>query len=221
MWKKARVGSCSGNPEGEREEMKGGDAVALYQTALSEAAGIAAESVSKGFEASRRRTAEEFEEFLEMLGWGIGFEDATDLDVIAFNQGWWLPAHRKNCRTANGNGEKVVSASSVKGVIQHLAKTYSMRGRRDEDNPAKQESVRSYCEGYRNRLHSEGVRERRAKVFRDGKVEDLIVHLEKRVQEIEQWFSSVRAVNGFNCGTLPVGIMEPGKGVRRAAGRPG
>jgi hypothetical protein len=155
------------------------DAVALYQTALDEAAEIAGESVSKGFKASRRRTADEFEEFLEALGWGIGFETATDLDVIAFIQGWWLPGHLKNCRTVNGRGEKVVSASSVKSAIQHLSKTYSMRGRRDEDNPAKQESVKSYCEGCQNRLHAEGVRERRARVFGDGKVEYPIAHLEK------------------------------------------
>lgn len=57
-----------------------------------------------------------------------------------------------------------------------------MKGRRDEENPAKQESVRSYCEGYRNRLHAEGVREKRAKVFKEGKVEDLIAHLERRIE---------------------------------------
>jgi integrase len=120
---------------------------------------------------------------LERLGRGIGLESASDLDVIAFVQGWWLPAHLRKCQTVNGKGEKVVPASSVRGVIQHLAKTYSMRGRRDEDNPAKQESVKSYCDGYRNRLHASGVREKRAKLFNKGKVDDLIAYLEKLVSE--------------------------------------
>jgi integrase len=103
--------------------------------------------------------------------------------VIAFVQGWWLPAHLQKCRTVNGEGKKVVSASSLRGAIQHLAKTFSMRGRRDEDNPAKKESVKSYCDGYRNRLHAAGVREKRAKVFGEGKVDDLVAYLEKSVQE--------------------------------------
>jgi hypothetical protein len=83
---------------------------------------------------------------------------------------------------AERKGEEVVLASSVKGVIQQLAKTFSMLGRQDENNPAKQESVRSYCEGYRNRLHAEGVWEKRAKVFNEGKLEDLIAHLEEWIR---------------------------------------
>jgi hypothetical protein len=163
MWKDAR-GMRTAELE-EEEEMSKGEAATLYRKALSEAAKIAAESVSSGFETSRQRTAGEFEGFLERLGRGIGLESASDLDVIAFVQGWWLPAHLQKCRTVNGKGEKVVSASSVRGVIQHLAKTNSMRGRQNEDNPAKQKSVKSYCDGYRNRLHASGVREKRAKVF--------------------------------------------------------
>jgi hypothetical protein len=40
-----------------------------------------------------------------------------------------------------------------------------MLGRIDDENPAKQESVKSYCEGYRNWFKSRGVKEKRAKVF--------------------------------------------------------
>jgi hypothetical protein len=65
--------------------------------------------------------------------------------VIAFIQGHWLPTHTENCRTRiDEDGEKIASASAVKGVVQPLSKSYSMLGRRDEANPAKQESVRSY-----------------------------------------------------------------------------
>lgn len=183
MWKDARGANLRTAELEEEEEMSESEAGPLYRKALSEAAEIAAESVSSGFKASRQRTVGEFGGFLERLGRGIGLESARDLDVIAFVQGWWLPAHLQKCRTVNGKGESVVSASSVRGVIQHLAKTYSMIGRRDEDNPAKQESVKSYCDGYRNRLHASGVREKRAKVFSEGKVDDLIAHLEKAVGE--------------------------------------
>jgi hypothetical protein len=130
------------------------DARKLYQTALSEAAAIAAESVSQGFEDSRRKSFHEFETFLGNVGQGLSVENATDLDVIAFVQGWWIPAHRDRSRTKGNEGEKVMSASSVKGVIQQIAKSYSILGRRNDENPAKQESVRSYSEGYRNHLHA-------------------------------------------------------------------
>lgn len=123
IWKKARGVSGTERAGGEGEEMNEKEALSLYERALKEAAEIAGESVSKGFEASRRRTVEGFEAFLEKIGRGIGLENASDLDAIAFVQGWWLPAHLRNCRTVNGKGEKVVSASSVKGVSQHLAKT--------------------------------------------------------------------------------------------------
>jgi hypothetical protein len=101
-------------------------------------------------------------------------ERASDLDVIAFVQGSWLATHKANCRTRLGeDGERVASTSAINGVIQHISKSYSMMGCRDESNPAKQESVRSYCEGYRNWLRNNGVRAKRAKVFREEKVSDL------------------------------------------------
>jgi integrase len=151
----------------------------LYRKALTEGAAIAGCSVSQGFEESRQKTFAEFESFLSRVGHGLSVEQASDLDVIAFMQGQWLPGHKGNCRTRlGGDGEKIASASAVKGTLQQLAKSYSMMERRDECNPAKQESVRSYCEGYRNWLRGQGVREKRAKVFREGKVTDLIEYLE-------------------------------------------
>lgn len=77
-----------------------------------------------------------------------------------------------------GNAEeKIASAASIKGVIGHLSKTYSMMGRKDADNPAKEESVSSYREGYRNTLHDQGVREKRARIMKEGKVKDLVEYL--------------------------------------------
>jgi hypothetical protein len=76
----------------------------------------------------------EFETFLSRIGQGISVESARDLDVLAFVQGWWLPFHLSRCQTWSSRGEKVASASAVKGVIQHIAKSYSMLSRQDEDN---------------------------------------------------------------------------------------
>jgi hypothetical protein len=68
MWKDA-WGANMGIVEGEKEEgMSDGEATSLYRKALSEAAEIAAESVSSGFETCRQRTIEEFERFLGRLG---------------------------------------------------------------------------------------------------------------------------------------------------------
>jgi integrase len=98
----------------------------------------------------------------------LSVDNASDLDVIAFVQGIWIPTHVEKCRTVvETEGEKVASASAIKGVTQHIAKSYNMLGFADGDNPAKQESVKSYCEGYRVTLKSKGVREKRAKVFKE------------------------------------------------------
>jgi integrase len=165
------------------EEMPEREGDELYRKALGEAAEMARMSVSQGFEDSRQKTFAEFETFLESIGRGLSVERASDLDVIAFMQGDWIPRHRANCRTRSGtDGEKVASPSVIKGTIQQLAKSYSMMGRTDEANPAKQESVRSYYEGYRNWLRSQGVREKRAKIFKEGKVEDLIKYLEEQAE---------------------------------------
>jgi hypothetical protein len=124
--------------------------------------------------AGRQKTVLEFETFLSRIGHGLNLEQASNLDVIAFVQGCWIPAHKDKCHTRVGTeGEKTASASAVKGIIQHIAKSCSMMGRSDETNPAKQESVKSYCEGYRSWLHGLGVRERWAKVFKEQKIDDL------------------------------------------------
>jgi integrase len=66
-------------------------------------------------------------------------------------------------------------------VIQQLAKSFSMKGWSDEENPVKQESVKNYCEGYRAWLKDNGVRERRAKVFKEDKVQALREFLEAEI----------------------------------------
>jgi integrase len=172
------VGEKRVHSEDEWEENESG---ALYRKALKEAAVIANKSVSQGFESSRQRVWAEFESFVEKVGHGLSIRTVSDLDVIAFVQGCWAPAHREKCRTRMGEtGEKIASASAVKGVIQQLGKSFSMKGWSDEENPA--ESVKNYCDGYRVWLKENGVREKRAKVFREGKVQALIAYFEEQIK---------------------------------------
>lgn len=165
------------------DEMESAAGEALYEQALTEAARIANRSVSAAFEGSRRKTFSEFCEFLQRIGQGLSVENASDMDVIAFIQGDWMPKHQVNCRTRVGEeGEKIASASAVRGVIQHLSKSYAMLGRADWENPAKQESVRNYSDGYRMWLKERSVREKRAKVFKEQKVEDLVRYMETKIE---------------------------------------
>jgi integrase len=203
----------------------------MYAKALSEGAAIANVSVSNKFKENRRKTWDEFVTFLERVGRGLSVHTATDLDVITFVQGVWLPGHVDKCRTrTEKEGEKVASASAVKGVIQHVSKTYSMLDYQDAENPAKQESVKSYTEGYRFWLKEKGVREKRAKVMKESKVEQLVEYLEDGIARSEGitrcvlmmdlaavdylWDSWAR---GKECGELRVdqvdfesGVSEPG-----------
>jgi integrase len=160
----------------------------FYKRVLGEAGRIAQQSVGAGFEESRRRTWEEFGQFVQNVGNGLTIKTMRGMDIIAFVQGVWIPNHRKNFRTVVGpSEEKVASASAIKGVIGQLAKSYSMMGRKDDKNPAKEESVISYREGYRNNLHSRGVREKRAKVMqvmkvKESKVNDQVDYLGKQIE---------------------------------------
>lgn len=111
-------------------------------------------------------------------------ENARGVDIVAFIHGEWIPAHLLNCRTTvEPAEEKIPSASAIKGIIGHLAKTYAMKGWKDVENPAKEESVTSYRDGYRNTLHDRGVREKRAKVMKERKVLDLVGYLTRLANE--------------------------------------
>jgi hypothetical protein len=99
----------------------------VYEETLAAATAVANQSVSKGFEESRRKTFGEFQDVLELVGQGKRIENANGFDVVAFIQGFWLKKHKNQCRTRVG-GERVASASAVKGVVQHLAESYCMLG---------------------------------------------------------------------------------------------
>jgi integrase len=156
------------------------EAEQFYRTVLKDAGEMANRSVGKGYEESRRKTWAEFEAFTQKIGRGLTIETARGIDVVAFVHGEWIPKHTKNCRTTVGSAEKKVpSASAIKGVIGHLAKSYAMIGRKDAENPAEEESVTSYRDGDRNSLHDRGVREKRTKIMKEGKVLDLVEYLSR------------------------------------------
>jgi hypothetical protein len=137
----------------------------FYETVLGEAGRIANRSVSSGFEESRRKTFDEFKTFLKKVGNGLNTENAGGSDVVAFIHGEWISTHRRNFRTTAGAGkEKVASASAIRGVIGHLAKSHSMMEKSDAENPATSEAVQSYRDRYRNDLLDRGVQEKRAKL---------------------------------------------------------
>jgi hypothetical protein len=151
---------------------------------LTNAGRIANRSVSTGFEDARKKTFEEFRTFIGKVGRGLTVENAKGVDVVAFVHGEWIPNHRKNFQTTAGPGEeKVALASAIKGVTEHLAKSYMMMGWKDAENPAKEEAVLSYRDGYRNVLHDKGVREKRAKVIKESKVIDLIDYLSREIEK--------------------------------------
>lgn len=165
------------------EEREVEEARKRYRVAVEEAGRISRKAVSKSFEESREKVFEEFEAFLGSVGCQLVMQ-ARGVGVVAFVQGWWLQAHQGNFRTVvAGQEERVASTSAVKGVISQLAKCYSMLGMRDEENPAKAESVRSYREGYRAELREGGVREKRAKVMPEKNVFELVEYLNKESAE--------------------------------------
>jgi hypothetical protein len=158
----------------------------FYKTVSGEAGRIAQKSISMDFEERRTKTWAEYEAFVQKVGQGLSVETARGIDVIAFVHGDWIGKHSRNCRTTVGKEKKKVpSASAIEGVISQLAKTYSMKGRADAENPAKEESVLSYTKGYRNDLHDRGVREKRAKLMKEGKVNELINHLSREIEKAE------------------------------------
>jgi integrase len=123
----------------------------------------------------------------QQVGQGLTTETAQGIDIIAFVHGVWIPNHRKKFWTTVGKSEeKVASASAIEGVISHLAKMYLMMERQDSANPAKEESVLSYKKGYRDDLHDRGVCKKRAKIMKEGKVNDLINYLSRQIKAAEK-----------------------------------
>lgn len=94
---------------------------------------------------------------------------------MAFIRGYWIPKHLASCRTTVGESKtKVMAVATVKQAIQHLSSSYGMLGRDGPRSPAKHEVVRAFRDGYRKMLHELGVKEKKAVVFKEKKMTDLV-----------------------------------------------
>lgn len=224
-WRRAR--GVNGEETGRPEEGVVAEARERYARAVEEAGKLCRKAVSTNFEDERTKMFAEFREFLGSIGCRR-LEDARGVDVVAFIQGWWLPGHEQNFRTRAADGGKVASASAVKAVIGHVAKSFSVLGFKNESNPGKNEVVRSYREGYRADLRERGVRERRAKVMSEGKVKDLVEYLNKEVKRSSGLERCVAAMDraivlylwetwarGKECGEIEMRQVDSSSGVIR------
>jgi hypothetical protein len=75
-----------------------------------------------------------------------------------------------------------------------MSKSYEILGREGKNNPVKSEAVRAFREGYRKMLHDLGVREKKAVVFKEGKVEDLAKFLHGEIQKLDRGIERCVAV---------------------------
>jgi hypothetical protein len=158
---------------------------ALYERALKGFGEIAEKSVSEANNISRKRTFEEFQQFLARNAYEVTVETATAADVGAFIVGDWIPRHSSGCQTKlPSTGQPVPSVSAVNGVVKHLAKSYTLLGYKGRANPAKAEVVKAFRTGYEKTLHEElGVKVQRAKVFTEAKLDSLLAHLARLIKE--------------------------------------
>jgi hypothetical protein len=156
-----------------------------YGRAMGDLARIADMKTTEGTTNGRKRTFEEFQEFLQRNPFGVTVETATPEDVGAFLLTDWMPRHSQSCRTVvPSTGARVASASAVKGVVKNLSKSYTLLGFEGGQNPAKAEVIKSFRDGYERMLHQEGVRMQRAKVFSVAKLDALLVHLRERTESL-------------------------------------
>lgn len=156
----------------------------FYDGALTSFGKIAEKSVNEASNSSRKRTFQQYQDFLARNAFGVTVETATAADVGAFIMGDWIPNHRAGCRTKlPGTGEPIPSASAVTHVVKDLSKSYSLLGFEGRSNPAKAEVVKSFRVGYEKMLHEQGVKVQRAKVFTEAKLDALLAHLARLIQE--------------------------------------
>ncbi|GAQ92604.1 putative Phage_integrase [Klebsormidium nitens] len=172
-------GSCTAS-----ERMSAGETQRFYEGALNSFGKIAEKSVNEASNSSRKRTFQQYQEFLARNAFGVTVETATSADVGAFVMGDWIPSHSAGCRTKlPGTGKTVPSASAVTHVVKDLSKSYSLLGYEGRNNPAKAEVVKSFRVGYEKLLHEQGVRVQRAKVFTEVKLDALLAHLARLLRE--------------------------------------
>jgi integrase len=162
-----------------------GETEALYERALQSFTEIAEKSVNTASNNSRKRTFQEFQQFLSRNAYGVTVETATAADIGAFLTSDWISKHSAGCRTLKlpSTGQPVPSISAVNSVVKSLSKTYSLMGYEGRANPAKAEAVKAFRKGFEKALHEEGVKVQRAKVFTEAKLDALLAYLARLIDE--------------------------------------
>jgi hypothetical protein len=90
-------------------------------------------------------------------------------------------------RTVAGeSGSKVVSMATVKQTLQHISKCYEILGKEGARNPVKSKAVRAFKTGYRRMLHEVGVREKKAVVFKEKKMEDVVAFATEEIGKMAE-----------------------------------
>lgn len=84
----------------------------------------------------------------------------------------------------------------------------------DEENPAKAEVVRNYRDGYRAEMRERGVREKRAKVMPESKVNELVEYLNGQWEKTTGIKRSLQCRNGSGHRAIPVGNLGTWERVR-------
>jgi hypothetical protein len=170
-------------PKGEKWTEE--ETTVLYEKSMTWCAEIAGRSRNSEVDGSRQRLWEEYKEFLAKNAFGVRVETAGPEDILAFIRGYWIPKHLASCRTTVGESKtKVIAVATVKQAIQHLSSSYGMLGRDGPRNPAKHEAVRAFKDGYRKMLHELGVKEKKAVVFKEKKMTDLVYFLVEEIGEM-------------------------------------
>lgn len=204
------------------------ETVVLYGKSLEWGAEIAGRGNGVGGDESRQRVWDEYREFLGKNAYGVIVETANAEDIVAFIRGYWIPKHVEACQTVAGDsGSKVVSMATVKQTLQHISKCYEILGKEGSKNPVKSEAVRAFKAGYQQMLHELSVREKKAVVFKEGKLEDVVAFATEEIGKMAEGIDRCCAimdlaailylwetwVRGKECGTLERRQVHEDEGV--------
>lgn len=172
---------------GTEKELGEKEIESLYDVSLERVGAIAQRSTSSEFEASRRKTFDEFKEFLALTRRsGVSVMSAQPEDVCVFVEGYWRSKHQGNFRAADQQtGERLPSSSAIKNVLQYLSSSFEMLGRTGSENPVKGEIVRRYRDGHKRILYESGIKPKKAVVFEETKFNQLVEHLNKEIQRTQ------------------------------------
>ncbi|GAQ92047.1 hypothetical protein KFL_009110010, partial [Klebsormidium nitens] len=175
-------GLLSGSAPSNQARWSETETLVHYERSLSEIVAIADRATTAENVSGRKRVFDELSNFLTKNAYGVSVETASPADIATFIHSEYIPKHKGESRTVIPNsGEHVLSASAVKNAISHISRSYTLMGFDGAANPGRSELVKSYRDGYTVLLHDAGVREKRAKVFSEQKLDRLLAFLSEGV----------------------------------------